>query len=298
MNNFPARIMRTIIALLLLVSTFTAQAAPRVVVSLKPLHSLTAMLMQDVAEPVLLSNGAIDPHHFSLRPSQRRQLAQADLVIWVGPQLETALAKAITAQAQQLALMNAALPVRLPARSTRHPHHDAFDPHIWLSPDNARSIVEQIAHRLIALDAGHRDQYRHNLRKARQQIDTLEQQIRQQANWRDISYMAWHDSYQYFEQHFGLRFAGALRHSDGQHASARQLSSLHRQLRASDTPCVVHDSQPPPASLAGFTGDSRARLVYIDVLGHSLDAGAGLWPNLMRQMAQGFVQCAANRFSP
>ena len=82
-------------------------AAPQVSVSIKPVHSLVSAVMQGIGEPQLVLKDDPDPHHFSLKPSQRRMLAQADLVVWVSEELEASLAKAITqGDAVSLQLMN------------------------------------------------------------------------------------------------------------------------------------------------------------------------------------------------
>src|SRR4051812_10061029 len=87
---------------LLAASCALAIAAPasaadpvKVVTSIKPIHSLVAGVMQGVGEPVLLVRSAASPHSFSLRPSDARALNEADLVFWVGEDLETFLAKPI-----------------------------------------------------------------------------------------------------------------------------------------------------------------------------------------------------------
>lgn len=61
---------------------------PRVVASIKPVHALTAQVMDGVGTPTLLVDGAASPHAFSLRPSQAQALQAADVVFWVGPALE------------------------------------------------------------------------------------------------------------------------------------------------------------------------------------------------------------------
>ncbi|MHB1400618.1 MAG: metal ABC transporter solute-binding protein, Zn/Mn family, partial [Trichloromonadaceae bacterium] len=80
-------------AVILLAPSATVWAAtpqgPRVVVSIKPLHSLVAGVMQGVAEPQLLLQGGSSPHGYVLRPSEARLLNEAQLVVWVGHQLES-----------------------------------------------------------------------------------------------------------------------------------------------------------------------------------------------------------------
>ncbi len=64
-----------------------------VVTSIKPVHSLVAAVMDGVGEPGLILQGAGSPHTYSLRPSQARMLAGADVIFWVGPNLEAFMAK-------------------------------------------------------------------------------------------------------------------------------------------------------------------------------------------------------------
>ncbi|WP_162150926.1 zinc ABC transporter substrate-binding protein [Ahrensia sp. 13_GOM-1096m] len=75
----------------------SANAAPKVVASIAPIHSLVSMVMGDVAEPELLLNANVSPHDFSLKPSDARAIQNADVVFWVGPALEAFLAKPLEA---------------------------------------------------------------------------------------------------------------------------------------------------------------------------------------------------------
>ncbi len=71
--------------------------APAVVVSIKPIHSLVAGVMQGVGTPTLLIEGAGSPHSYALRPSEARALDEADVVFWVGDGLETFLERPLVA---------------------------------------------------------------------------------------------------------------------------------------------------------------------------------------------------------
>ena len=85
------------IFILLFLGLFAGGAAwsaePQVVVSIKPIHSLVAGVMQGIAEPLLLVKGGGSPHGYVLRPSEARALAQADLIVWVGRSLERGIEK-------------------------------------------------------------------------------------------------------------------------------------------------------------------------------------------------------------
>ena len=76
-------------------SATLAKADVKVVASIKPVHSLVAAVMQGVGSPDLIVDGAASPHTYSLKPSQARRLQDADLIFWIGHELEAFLEKPI-----------------------------------------------------------------------------------------------------------------------------------------------------------------------------------------------------------
>ena len=83
---------------------------PRVVTDMPPVQSLVALVMGDLGTPgVLLAQGA-DPHHYQLRPSQARELQEAQLIFWIGPSMTPWLDRALDGSAggaQAVALLDA-----------------------------------------------------------------------------------------------------------------------------------------------------------------------------------------------
>ena len=73
---------------LLCITQLMAASDLKVLVSIKPFHSLVSAIMQGVSEPLLLLNGNNSPHSFALRPSSAESLQQVDLVFWAGETLE------------------------------------------------------------------------------------------------------------------------------------------------------------------------------------------------------------------
>lgn len=73
--------------------------APKVVATIKPIHSLVAAVMDGVGAPALLLQGASSPHAYSLRPSDARALEGADVIFWVGRGMEGFLDKPLAALA-------------------------------------------------------------------------------------------------------------------------------------------------------------------------------------------------------
>jgi len=87
-----------------------AQAAPNVVVSISPIHSLVAAVMGEAGTPNLLIEGAGSPHGYQLKPSQAANLQNADVIFWIGPELESFLEKTlgtVAGKAKSVALIDA-----------------------------------------------------------------------------------------------------------------------------------------------------------------------------------------------
>jgi len=99
---------------------------PKVVTDIPPVHALVAQVMGDLGEPTLLLARGADEHDFQLRPSQAAEVAEADLVVWIGPELTPWLDSALTVRpegAAALALLDAEV-TRLRAYGEAHGDHD------------------------------------------------------------------------------------------------------------------------------------------------------------------------------
>ena len=115
--------------------TLMADESPKVVVSIKPLHSLVSAVMEGVATPTLLVKKG-SPHAYTLRPSEARALASADLVIWIGHEMESFLEKpleTVAENAKQLELAEVLESSLLKTRSgiewDEHEHHEDHATH-------------------------------------------------------------------------------------------------------------------------------------------------------------------------
>jgi len=98
-----------ILSFLSFLTFFTSGNADiKVVASIKPIHSLASYLMDGVAKPDLIVDGYASPHGFALKPSHAKMLQNADLIFWVGEDLENFLEKplkSIAKKAEKIELM-------------------------------------------------------------------------------------------------------------------------------------------------------------------------------------------------
>ena len=97
-----------LLILSLLTSFSSANAETKVVASIKPIHSLASYLMDGIGKPDLIVDGYASPHGFALKPSHAKMLQEADIVFWVGEDLENFLEKplgSIAKKAEKIELL-------------------------------------------------------------------------------------------------------------------------------------------------------------------------------------------------
>lgn len=284
-------------------------AAPRVVASLKPLHSLVAGVMEGVGSPGLILTGAGSPHTSSLRPSEARLLESADVVFWVGASMEGFLARpleALGSTARIVGLLEAPGIAALPARrggvweghgAEAHrgrgtEKEGPLDGHLWLDPANAKVIAQLAATVLAQADPANRERYAANAARLAARIDALDAELLALlAPVREVPYVVFHDAFRYFEQRYALRAVGAVAVSPERAAGARRVREIRGKIEALGARCVFGEPQFPPALLATLTEGTGARTGVLDPLGADLPAGPDAWFALMRALAGALAGC-------
>ena len=98
-NLKKSSIILTIISFLTFFSS--ANAEIKVVASIKPIHSLASYLMDGVTKPKLIVDGYSSPHGFALKPSHAKMLQEADIIFWVGEDLENFMEKPLDSIAKK-----------------------------------------------------------------------------------------------------------------------------------------------------------------------------------------------------
>lgn len=352
---------------LLFLSPAFAMAAPDVVVSIKPIHSLVASIMKGVGEPSLIVEGAASPHTYTLKPSNARALENADVVFWVGPGLEAFLDKPLEAlpkNAKVVELEDALGLTKLPFReggafeghdhgdhaeagegaddhahdhgaeeaghddhakaehADEHGHdhgaeeaaaagdggghedhaheghdhdeheHGGTDMHLWLDPSNAKAMAAEIAKSLGDADPVNKAAYEANLATLNAEIDALDTEIAAQLKpVLEKPFIVFHDAYQYFEKRYGVRVAGSVTVSPETMPGAERLSTIHAKIEELGAACVFAEPQFEPKLISVVTEGTQAKSGVLDPEGGALEAGPGLYGQLMRNLSTSMSTC-------
>lgn len=292
----------------LLLSANAAHAEPKVVASIKPVHSLVAAVMEGVAAPDLIVTGAGSPHDYALKPSQASLLEKADLVFWIGHEFEAFLEKpvaTIAEQAKSVELIDTPGLHKLAQREggafqahdEKHSHdhkhdHEEFDLHFWLDPENAKVLTARIASTLVAADPENANRYEINSKATQDRLDALISETSAAlAPVKDKSFIVFHDAYQYFETRFVLSAAGSITVNPGVMPGAERVREIQTKVRENNAQCVFAEPQFEPKLIDIVIEGTNTRSGILDPLGATLEDGPALYFNMIRNMATSFRDC-------
>ncbi len=304
-----------------------SKADVKVVTSIKPVHSLASYVMDGVGKPEVIVDGYNSPHNFSLKPSHAKMIEKANLIIWVGEDLETFLEKplkTISKNAVNVEIMDLKGIKKLKFREKNifeshddhghghkehkehghdehkeHGHkekkhddhgHGEHDPHVWLDPMNAKVIVEEIENQLVKLDPNNASKYQANSKKAQSELDNLTKNIKKDLK-KDLRFIVFHDAYQYFENRFGIKVLGALTVNPDILPGAEQLSEIREVIEHEKVNCLFSEPQFNPAIIKSIAKDTKIKTGVLDPLGATLDKGKDMYSNLLQNLYASFKGC-------
>lgn len=284
--------------LLVAASVCRANDGLRVLVTVKPIHSIVASLMLDIEGPELLIDGNQTPDSYQPGAGFEARLAQYDLVIWVGPELERALyaplQQAPTSTRVLEVLANPNLKV-LPARGGR----DERDPYLWLDNRNMQILAEDLAGLFQSMDPGRAHVYARNLRRLSARLGEMDR--RYEYSYRKMKAapaLQYHDTLQYFEQAYALYVHDRVSDSLGDPGDAQSLLRVRSWIQSGRANCLLLEKGMPAANLSLLTDGSGVEVVHLDSLGTELDAGPELYFELMESNTERIRACLAPGLAP
>lgn len=254
------------LAITVLVYSSGVWAATQVVTSTKPLELLVrAVAGEDVEITTLVPAGA-SPHTYNMRPSQRRALENADVIFWVGPEMESFLSRLLAGEDfHQRTIMLMQDEDDHPEanhghqehashdddrqsgthETAGHDHGEGEDPHIWLDPSLALEMVRTVHGALANMKGANTQALNENLTRFEANLEKTERQVRAKLETavHDISLFAYHSAFTRFASHYGLPLEGVLTLNPELSPGARHISEVQDKLHKANHPCLLIEPQ-------------------------------------------------------
>lgn len=292
------------------------RADAAVVASLKPLGFIASAITDGVTETqVLLPDGASE-HDYSLRPSDVKRLQNADLVVWIGPEMEAFMNKSAQSISDKnkvtVAQLDGVKPLLMKGgdeddhdhegdhdhaaheneKGDAHHHHGDYNMHLWLSPEIARLSAVAIHDKLVELMPQSRAKLDANLKDFEAQLAAADKEVGNElAPLKGKGYFVFHDAYGYYEKQYGLTPLGHFTVNPEIQPGAQRLHQIRTQLVEQKATCVFAEPQFRPAVVEAVARGTSVRMGTLDPLGTNIQLSKESYATFLRQLANQYSSC-------
>lgn len=293
-------------------SSVVLPAAAMVVTSIKPLGFIAAAIADGVTPvEVLLPDGASE-HEYTLRPSDAKRLQSADLVVWIGPEMEAFLTRPVkrypSSKVVTLADLLTVKPLLITGNEEEdgdhgsgdkhrgetgeYHRHDQYNMHLWLSPEIARASAVAIHEKLLELMPKNRTKLDANLSRFMADLATADQNISDTlAPVKGRGYFVFHDAYRYFEKYYGLTPLGYFTINPEIQPGAQRLHQIRTQLVEQKAECVFAEPQFRPAVIDAVAQGTSVRKGTLDPLGIGISLSKDSYVTFLSRLSNEYVSC-------
>lgn len=272
----------------------TCCAKPVVLSSIKPLTLIAQEITGAVAEVDTLLPATASHHNYPLKMSDHVRLQNADVILWVGPELESFMQRPV-ANLPRANIITAydLVGINWPVEADEaDAHHHEHDPHLWLDPRNAILVAQALTTTLAQIDAANATQYRANLARFVIKVTQLDQKLQIALKpWAGVGFAVYHEGFGHFVSRYGLHQLAYITFTPEQKPGAKHMHQLRKKL-AKDGKCLFLEPYNDMQSARELAQELHLNLGTLDALGAQ---GATSYLQLLEQMAGAFSACLANR---
>lgn len=297
------QVLRFLTQLTLIVIGLTNNVNATVISSVRPIGFITEAIASGVTNTdILLPDGA-SPHTYSLKPSDLAKIKNADLIIWVGEDMEVFMPTVLknVDEQKQIELMDVP-EIKILLRTNHHNdeiphddndhHHGEYDEHIWLSPKIAKIIAKSIHDKLIELYPNKVQLLDANLNEFITNLSETEQNIAKKLiSVQNRGYFVFHDAYGYFESQFGLKNLGSFTINPAVQPGVQTVYAIQKKLAEHQAVCVFREPQFSPAVIKKLVNGTNVKIGELNPLGTGIIVEKGAYSHFLLTLTQELLDC-------
>jgi len=240
-------------------------ASVKVSVSIKPIHSIVALLTEDVTVPDLLINDNQTAHHFFMRPSHARIITNSDLVVLVDKNFEKGFQK-ITSNLDNRKIFYFSDTSKRTINS-KHDEHDEeiLNPHLWLDRENIVNFAKNLSHKLMEIDPGNKKQLQKNLDLFLKKFSEVSRINLSNEDNKIVILQS--NSAEYFLNDNNIKHFQIISNNHEGHISMKKYNETITLSEDNKIACVVVDDNSNSDVLKNLTKELNTQLVFIDIVG-------------------------------
>ncbi len=238
-----------------------------VVVTVGPQEEFVKRVGGDRVNVMVMVPQGADPHTYEPLPNQMKQVQDAKIYFIVGSGIEFELAwmDKLTAINPQMEVVNTSQGIELLPNTEEH---EGNDPHVWVSPKNAKIMVENIYTKLVEIDPENKDYYQKNRDEYLNKLDELDKNTTKiLSNQKNRNIMVYHPSWAYFCRDYDLKQIPI--ESQGKEPTPQGIASLIDQARRDNIRVIFVSPQFSSSNAQVIAREIGGRVVVVNPLSNN-----------------------------
>jgi zinc transport system substrate-binding protein len=271
-----------------------------VIASIYPVADMVRQVGGDHVQVTCVLPPGTSPHTFEPRPSLVRAFSSARVFFMIGAGLEFWAGKFVKLAGPNLMTVVFSQGIDLIVSTEhdhahdheRHPHEKeatiskneptVANPHIWLDPGIAKSMVNKITAALCKVDPRHLPYYNQRSRNYLKELDNLDHRITETAAaFKNKKYVAFHASWDYFARRYGLEPAGVIEAAPGRNPTPLQIKNIIATIKQYHICAVFAEPQLNPRAAEIIAKEADVKVLLLDPIGGPKQPYGNTYVNLM-----------------
>jgi len=247
-----------------------------VIASIYPIADMVQQVGGDHVDVVFVLPAGASPHTFEPKPSLVKKFSSARIFFMVGAGLEFWAEKFINLARPGLTTIVLSGGVSLIHTAGHHhartgnPDHESSvaNPHIWMDPVIAKTMVNKITAALCDVDHQHVTYYKERGQRYLEKLDDLDQMIQKTVSTFTIrKYVSFHASWDYFARRYGLESAGVIEAAPGRNPTPIQIKNIVAMIKKYHIRAVFAEPQLNPRAAEIIAREAEVNVLLLDPLG-------------------------------
>jgi len=247
-----------------------------VIASIYPIADMVQQVGGDHVDVAFVLPAGASPHTFEPKPSLVKKFSSARIFFMVGAGLEFWAEKFINLARPGLTTIVLSGGVSLIHTAGHHhartgnPDHESSvaNPHIWMDPVIAKTMVNKITAALCDVDHQHVTYYKERGQRYLEKLDDLDQMIQKTVSTFTIrKYVSFHASWDYFARRYGLESAGVIEAAPGRNPTPIQIKNIVAMIKKYHIRAVLAEPQLNPRAAEIIAREAEVNVLLLDPLG-------------------------------
>lgn len=216
-------------------------------------------------------------HDYSLTTDNIKLLEDCDIFIINGAGMESFLDKVLE-QKPDLKIIDASEGIELiksdyideldrhdHEHDNDHDHNEEYNPHVWLSAENAIKQVENIENKLIEYNSINKEKYSQNAQEYIEQLTNLDNKIHSELdNLENKNIVTFHEAFPYFAKEYGLNIVGVVQREAGSEPSAKELQKTIEKIKKLDVKAICVEPQYSTKAAETISKETNVKVYTLD----------------------------------